>query len=149
MSFSALVEELAKPEYATLTDSEAAAAINAKTVDIRRLVSTWEIKQHAIENGYWATLVMYRESDQTPSQVKGLAISVLDWIDDISGKITQADLDRPTVQAMISGLVAAGIATQQHADQLDALADQTIAWTQHVGLGEVGIGLVQNARKEL
>jgi hypothetical protein len=140
-----LSDELARPEYAALSDDAAAAAINARTVTIRRPVETWRIRQAAIEAGYWATLVQARDVPAT----QALALNVLAWIDDQSGVIQSVDMDRPAAVAMRAALVAAGICTQNQADALAALADSTIPWTQSVGLPEVGIGLIRNARRSL
>lgn len=54
MDLTPLTEELRKPEYAGKSDQEAADMVNAKTVQIRQEVPTWQLKRHAIESGYWA-----------------------------------------------------------------------------------------------
>lgn len=141
----ALVDELSKPEYASLSHAEAAAVVNAKTVAIRVPVPTWRVRQAAIEGGYWADIVLAREL--ASSQGRKLAINVLAWIDDQSGTIQNVDMDKPATVAMRESLVVAGICTQEQADALAALADSTMPWTQSVGLPEVGIGLIINARK--
>jgi hypothetical protein len=56
-------------------------------------------------------------------------------------------MDRPAVIGMRAALVSAGICSQAQADALKALADASIPWTESVGLPEVGIGLVINARR--
>ena len=81
--------------------------------------------------------------------MRALAISVLAWIDDQSGTIQTIDLDRSSVVAMLGAIVAAGIATQAQAESIRALGDAVVPWTQSVGLPEVGIGLVRNARRSL
>lgn len=149
MDLTPLVDELRKPEYAGKSDQEAADMINAKTVDIRREVPTWQLKRHAIELGYWAAIKLARESAATPDALRGLCLSVLDWIDDPSGKTQSVDLDRPAVETMLSSLVAASLLTQQLADEIDAMADATIPWTESVGLPEVGIGYVILAREAM
>jgi hypothetical protein len=141
----ALAVELSRGEYAALSDADAAAAINARTVTIRRPVETWRIRQAAIEAGYWASLVQARDVPAT----RALAVNVLAWIDDQSGVIQLVDMDRPAAVTMRAALAAAGICTQEQADALAALADSTIRWTQSVGLPEVGIGLVRNARRDI
>jgi hypothetical protein len=120
-------------------------AINGLRVSVRRPVPTWAIRQAAIEGGYWVSLLDARES--STAAVRSLALSVLAWIDDQSGTIQTVDLDRPAVVAMRAALVSAGIVTQQQADALSALADASIPWTESVGLPEVGVGLVINARR--
>jgi hypothetical protein len=140
-----LRDELARDAYAGLDDQAAAAAINARRVTIRRPVPTWLVRQAAIEGGFWPALVEARSA--ASPHTRALAISCLAWIDDQSGTIQTIDLDRPSVVAMLSSLVAAEIATTAQADAVRALGDAVIPWTESVGLPEVGIGLVRNARK--
>jgi hypothetical protein len=110
-----------------------------------RRAPTWQVRQTAIEAGYWPALIDARESP-IPA-VRGLAITVLAWIDDQSGTIQSVDMDRPAVVGMRAALVQAGICSQPQADALSALADASIPWTESVGLPEIGIGLVINARR--
>ena len=140
-----LRDEIARHEYAGLDDQAAADAVNARRVTVRRPVPTWLIRQAAIEGGFWPALVEAR--DGTQPQVRALAISVLAWIDDQSGTIQTIDLDRPSAAAMLGAIVAAGIATQAQAEAISALGDAVIPWTQSVGLPEIGIGLIRNARR--
>jgi hypothetical protein len=50
---------------------------------------------------------------------------------------------------MRAALVQAGICSQAQADALSALADHSIPWTESVGLPEIGVGLVINARRSI
>jgi len=145
MNLSALATELAKPEYAGLTDQQAADAINEKTITLRQLVPTWQVKQYAIEQGIWPRIVLIREdSDQSDLVLRGLCISVISWIDDPS--IQTIDVDLPKVQEMLGGLVAYTIATQEQAAAIIAMGSVTVPWAEHNGIGEVGIGYVRAAR---
>jgi hypothetical protein len=56
-------------------------------------------------------------------------------------------MDRESVVEMRAALVQAGICSQPQADALSALADASIPWAESVGLGEVGIGFIQAARR--
>jgi hypothetical protein len=145
MSLQALATKIREPQYAGLSDQLLADAINGLRVSVRRPVPTWAIRQAAIEGGYWVSLLDARES--STAAVRSLALSVLAWIDDQSGTIQTVDLDRTAVVAMRAALVSAGIVTQQQADALSALADVSIPWTESVGLPEIGVGLVINARR--
>ena len=145
MNLSVLAAKIREPQYAGMADQLLADAINGLRVSVRRPVPTWAIRQAAIEGGYWVSLLDARES--STAAVRALAISVLAWIDDQSGTIQTVDLDRPAVVAMRAALVSAGIVTQQQADALSALADASIPWTESVGLPEIGVGLVINARR--
>jgi hypothetical protein len=145
MSLQALATKIREPQYAGLSDQLLADAVNGLRVSVRRPVPTWAIRQAAIEGGYWVSLLDARGS--STAAVRSLALSVLAWIDDQSGTIQTVDLDRPAVVAMRSQLVQAGIVTQAQAEALSALADASIPWTESVGLPEVGVGLVINARR--
>jgi hypothetical protein len=145
MNLQVLAAKIREPQYAGLSDQLVADAVNGLRVSVRRPVPTWSIRQAAIEGGYWVSLLDARES--STAAVRALAISVLAWIDDQSGTIQTVDLDRPAVIAMRAALVSAGIVTQQQADALSALADASIPWTESVGLPEIGVGLIVNARR--
>jgi hypothetical protein len=140
-----LVDELRKPQYQSMTDAQAAAAVNAKTVAIRQLVPNWKIKQTAILAGYWAAVKAGQLSANTIAA--GLCVSVIDWVTD--PKIESTDMDIPGVQQMIDGLLTFGFITTTQANDLDALADSTKPWTQSVGLDVVGDGHVRSARLEI
>jgi len=134
----ALAEELRKPEYAGLSDEQTATAVNNKLVTVRELVPTWKVKQHAIENGYYAAIAMATDNP--------LCINVLAWIDDQAGKIQSLDMDSAVTVAMTGALVQAGLITEAQQQSLLALASVTKKWVDHVGIGEVGIGYVRAAR---
>ena len=142
---NALIEELSKPEYASLTDQEAADAINAKTVDVAVKVPNWKIKQHAVLNGYWP-VVKAGQLDADTAKA-GLCMTIIDWVEDT--RISNTDFSLPQVQSMLAGLVNYSLITHAQADELNAMATETVSWTSTVGLPEVGIGLVGNARKEM
>jgi hypothetical protein len=145
MNLSALAAKIREPQYAGLSDQLPADAINGLRVSVRRPVPTWQVRQAAIEGGYWPALIEARES--TTPAVRALAITVLAWIDDQSGTIQSVDMDRAAVVNMRAALVQASICSQPQADALSALADVSIPWTESVGLPEIGVGLIQNARR--
>ena len=145
MNLSALAAKIREPQYAGLSDQLLADAVNALRVSVRRPVPTWLVRQSAIEAGYWPSLIEARES--TTPAIRALAITVLAWVDDQSGTIQTVDMDRPAVTQMRAALVQAGLCSQAQADALSALADVSIPWTESAGLGEVGIGMVINARR--
>ena len=146
---SILSDELSKPQYAGLSDQAAAGAINAKTVVVRRPVELWKVKQLLIEQGIWASLKIAVRKTDTPDAVYGLCVSVIDWIDDPSGKVQTVDVDLLSVQSMLAGLVQVGTGTQANVAALLALANTDIRWVDSVGLGTVGDGSVRSARLEI
>lgn len=142
---SVLSDELSKPEYVGLSDQQAADTINAKTVVVSQLVPIWQMKQHAITSGYWLPLKA-GQFDQDVLKA-GLCTSVMDWISDI--RMTSIDVHLPSVNDMILGLVSFQVMTQAQANELIAMGSKSVSWTSTVGLPEIGIGLVINARKEI
>jgi hypothetical protein len=146
MDISILATELAKPEYAGLTDQQAADAVNAKNVTVRQLVETWRVKQYAIENSIWGKVKVALRKSDTPDEVYGLCVQLVDWVDDSAGKIQTVDVDLPSVQMMLGGLVQIGLATQEQVAGIIAMANTSIRWVDSVGLGTVGDGHVKSAR---
>lgn len=147
MELAVLKTEIEKQEYKGLADQAIADLINAMTVEKTVMIPTWRIKQHAIERGYWSTIQLCIDSPDTPLQVKGLAIAARDWIDDVSGKITSLDTQRQAVGQFITGLVQSTLLSQDDADDLVALATETVPWTTANGLPEIGPGYIESARR--
>ena len=139
-----LAAALAEPQFAGMADQAIADILNARRVIVRRPVPTWLVRQYAIENGFWPSLIEARDSGN--AQVKRLAITVLAWIDDQSGTIQTVDMDRPAVVQMLQALTLLSLTTPAQAEALSALGDALIPWTEAVGIQEVGIGNIQNAR---
>jgi hypothetical protein len=141
----ALIDELSKPEYASMSDQAAADAINAKTVTIRKPVDLWMVVEHSSRNGYRAKLELARTNGNHPCQET--AINILEYIN--SPRLQTVDMDLPSTRGMVQALVQCQFATQAMADELLALADQTVRWVDHNGIGTLGVGLVRNARKKM
>ena len=142
---NALITELSEPQYVGLSDQAAADIINAKTEVVTQLVPIWQVKQHAILGGYWP-LVKAAQLDSNPMKA-GLCLSVIDWVDD--PKMQTIDVNLPEVQGMLGGLVSFLLMTQTQANEVIAMGSKSVSWTSTVGLPEIGIGLVRNARKEM
>ena len=141
----ALLDELRKTEYASLSDQAAADAINAKTVTVRKPVDLWMVVEHSSRNGYRAKLELARTNGNHPCQET--AINILEYIN--SPRLQTVDMDLPSTRGMVGALVQCQVATQSMADELLALADQTVRWVDHNGIGTLGRGSIHNARKEL
>jgi hypothetical protein len=141
----ALIDELSKPEYASMSDQAAADAINAKTVAIRKPVELWQVEEHASRKGYRAKLERASKTEGHPCQE--VALNILAYIN--SARLNTVDMDLADTQLMIGAMVECKFATQAMADELLALADRAIKWTELIGLPEIGVGLVQNARKKM
>ena len=145
MNEQALIDELRKPEYATMSDQEAADAVNAKTVTIRQPVAAERVQAAAIASGLWAIVKIAAQNTALPNPPRGAAMSFVDWIE--AGR--PIDMDGGTVQGVGQVLLSYNLATQPQLDALQALADTAARWVDTVGIGEVGIGYVINARKAI
>jgi hypothetical protein len=141
----ALIDELSKPEYASLSDQAAADAINAKTVAIRKPVELWQVEEHASRKGYRAKLERASKTEGHPCQE--IALNILAYIN--SARLNTVDMDLTDTQLMIGAMVQCNFATQLMADELLALADQTIKWTESVGLGSVDNREVARLRERM
>ena len=141
----ALIDELSRAEYATLSDQAAADAINAKTVTVRKPVELWMVVEHSSRNGYRAKLELARTNGNHPCQET--AINILEYIN--SPRLQTVDMDLLATRVMVQALVQCQFATQAMAEELLALADQTVRWVDHNGIGTLGVGLVRNARKKM
>ncbi len=140
-----LVAELARPEYAGLSDEDCATIINAKTVSYRKPVETAAVKAYSIREGFWAAIDDACDSDTQAT--RRLARNVRAWIEDAAGKLPSLDMDAPATVAMLDGLVAASLITADQRTALLAMGDATMRWVDSIGIGTVGIGLIRNARK--
>jgi hypothetical protein len=141
----ALIEELSKAEYASLSDQTAADRINAKTVTVRKPVDLWMVVEHSSRNGYRAKLELARTNGNHPCQET--AINILEYIN--SPRLQTVDMDLPATRGMVQALVQCQFATQAMADELLALADQTVRWVDNQGLGTIGDGTIKSLRETL
>ena len=141
----ALLDELRKSEYASLSDQAAADAINAKTVAVRVLVDLWQIEEYARRNGIRQLLKRAEGNAQHPCQ--GVAIDILAYI--TSPRTEKLDVDLAETQAMFGAMVSCGFATEANVGEMMALADQAVRWVDHYGHGNQSADSVRVARDEL
>jgi hypothetical protein len=141
----ALIDELSKPQYASMSDQAAADAINAKTVTIRKPVELWQVEEHASRKGYRAKLERASKTEGHPCQE--VALNILAYIN--SARLNTVDMDLADTQLMIGAMVECNFATQAMADELLALANQTVRWVDSIGLGTIGDGTIKSLREML
>ncbi len=145
MNEQILIDELQKPEYAGLSDQQAADAINAKTATIRRPVPAPAIRIRAMSLGMYAVVKIAAEDKSLPNPPRGAAINFI-TLADSQGTV---DLDHPDVAANAATLRQFSLASQEQIDAISSLADVVTPWTTANDLPDVGIGLVINARKAI
>lgn len=144
MNIEALKTELAKPEYAELTVQQVVDALNVKNITMPK-PGTWatELTVLAIlgpTNGeaFLAALESVAES----SSVVARAIR---WIRSTQG----IDLGNTFTQAQLSALSDANAVPAEAVATLIAYGSKLISLAEQLGLGEVGVGVVTNARLEM
>ena len=111
-------DAVALAHFVASRDQLCAERCSAIAPTIRVPVPAADIQYDASVNGVWANITLARESADTPLQIKGICLTFLDWIK--SGR--PIDFDMVEVQAMLAGLVAAGLVTSQQAIDMDAEA---------------------------
>jgi hypothetical protein len=147
MNYESLIEELRKTQYQGTSDQQAADLINVLTVTVKRLVPVVEVKQWAIEEAVYASIILGQASSD--ERIKKLCISIVGWIDDVGGRVQNADLDKQAAIDMMEGLVFFEIATQAKIERLKSLQWVTIKWTESVGLGSVDSRMVARLRERM
>jgi hypothetical protein len=127
---NALAQEIAKPEYAGMTDREIADAINAKTVRIPslRLIGYGSVMSALGANDGAALLDALEGLAQGSSPVKW-ALRLLD-----RGEL---DVGDPVTREQIDALCAAGVMTAASRDTLKALGEVDGPYAATLGFDRV------------
>lgn len=144
MDYMALCAKLEEAKFNQLSDSQALATIRAEVVRVKRLVPVVEVKQWAIENQIYAPIIIGQQSEN--EQLKMLCISIAGWIDDVGGRVQNANLDIQAAQAMMHGLVAFEIASAQQIESLKALQWVEVSWEVANNCQGLEVGHIQSAR---
>ena len=145
MNEQALINELKQPQYQTMTDQQAADAINAKTVQQVRPVEAQQIRLTLASRGRLAAIKRVGENTTAPEPPYDACATLMTLLDadDV------IDLQNPAVAAASQVLIQHNLLTQADADAIALLAVQTVRWVDAEGIGECGIGFIINARKAI
>lgn len=141
----ALMDELSKPEYANLTDQQAADAVNAKTVQQVSPVEAKAIRLMLASRGRLAAIKRIGDNTAAPEPPYGACATLMALLD--AGD--SIDLQNPAVDAASQVLIQHNLLTQEDVDAIALLAVQVIRWVDAEGIGECGIGYVINARNAI
>jgi hypothetical protein len=144
MNEQALIDELKQPQYATMSDQEAADAVNAKTVTIRQPVDSGLLMDACMAAGIWAKLEAANQPGSSDPPAS-LARTMMERLK----QPRPLDFDNPAVQQNVADCIQHGLITQEQQQQLSGLANKTPRWVDVQGIGEVGIGYVINARRAI
>ena len=145
MDYTALCDELKKPEYQGKSDQEAADMINLKTEVVRRPVDCGELKAYAIKEKFYADIEDGCTADDY--QERNLCRNIKAWIDDIGGLLQTVNMADLVTADMMNGLVVLTVITAQQALAMDDMANVTTKWVDVNGMGTVGDGHVKSARE--
>ena len=144
MNEQALIDELKQPQYAGLSDQEAADVVNAKTVTIRQPVDSGLLMDACMAAGIWAKLEAANQPGSTDPPAS-LARTMMERLK----QPRPLDFDNLAVQQNVADCIQHGLITQEQQQQLSGLANKTLRWVDVQGIGEVGIGYVINARRAI
>jgi hypothetical protein len=144
MNEQALIDELKQPQYAGLSDQEAADVVNAKTVTIRQPVDSGLLMDACMAAGIWAQLEAANQPGSSDPPAS-LARTMMERLK----QPRPLDFDNPAVQQNVADCIQHGLMTQEQQQQLSGLANKTLQWVDTENIGEVGIGYVINARKAI
>jgi hypothetical protein len=144
MNEQALIDELKQPQYAGLTDQQAADAVNAKTVTIRQPVDSGLLMDACMAAGIWAKLEAANQPGSSDPPAS-LARTMMERLK----QPRPLDFDNPAVQQNVADCIQHGLITQEQQQQLSGLANKVLRWVDVEDIGEVGIGYVINARKAI
>lgn len=145
MDLQPLIDELQKPEYIGKTDAECAELVNAKTLTVRKPVSAARIKRRAIELGAWSDIVIASE-DASDVVRRRAALDVVAWLNDPRTSLDDIDLDAPEVQAIVAACATQGLISVEVLGLLQNMPNADVRWVDYLGIGEVGVGSIHNAR---
>jgi len=139
MSIQALADKIREPEFSSLSQEEKIEAINNLTVVVHGPIQVSDVVTYGIREGFWADVELGKEDADLAK--RKLCINVMAWVKNRS----TIELEDPKATGMLSALVAFGLVTQAQADEILGMANKTVRWVDHVGLGTVGIGYLAQA----
>ena len=136
----ALAEKIKEPQFADMNDEQLVEAINSLMIVEDVMISTRDVEAYAVKKGFWSDVDDGRSSEDATK--RKLCKNVMAWID----RMQVIDPATTEFNDMIQGLLYFTIITQTNVDDILALSKKNIRWVDQVGLGTVGIGLINNAR---
>lgn len=138
MDYAALKAELAKPAYAGMTDAEAAVAINAATVVVKRPVQSADARRYLMLVGKWPTIAALARGLIAGTDGEKLAAVAL--VEALTLKET-FNLSVPAyltaVQAQLGACEAAGLIDAADTAGILDFANVSVPLLPTIGCGEI------------
>ncbi len=145
MNEVALDAELSLPQYAAMTDQQAADTIMAKTVTIRVEVPANTLRVKLAQLGKLSGILRVARNFDSPDPPYQQAATLMALID--AGE--SIDLDDPLVASGAPELINHQLLTVQDVAAINAMGNAVVKWVDTKDIGEVGIGAVQNSRRRI
>lgn len=140
MGLELLAEKIKEPEFVDLPDDQLIEAINNLTITTSVFLNTKDVEAYAVRKGFWSDVDDGRSSEDP--QKRKLCKNVMAWIE----KMSVIDTSLEEFNEMIQGLLYFQIIDQSNVDDILAMATKQVRWVDHVGLGTIGIGYINNIR---
>ena len=148
-----LSDRLLEPDVVDLDEAEAAAVLNAPDPDLplkRVDVATEDAREALLSTGEWAVVVLAAGNETLPDALRGACIILRDTI---RGTATIRATDpaiHDATDALLAGLVAAGVLTADTKGLLMGLADRQQSWAEANGFSNGvsirDVGIARGAR---
>jgi hypothetical protein len=130
-------QRLAEPDMADLADWQAADALNAPDPTlplVRRAVPTSDAQEILLSSGEWAAVLLAAESAATPQPLRGACINLRDTIRQSSVIRMDVPAIYAATDAVLTGMVGAGLMSAGTRAALLALADRPQSWAEAHGV---------------
>ncbi|MCA6393431.1 MAG: hypothetical protein IM607_18815 [Cytophagales bacterium] len=141
-----LIDKVAESQFDSLTESEIADALNvpdASLAYVKTDVSTSDVKEILLSSGEWAAIVLTADNTSAPESLRGACIVVRDTFKETNTIRTSISGIYAKTNAVLSGLLGAGVLSQGTYDALIALTNRRPSWAEHnniiVNAREVGL----------
>lgn len=133
IDYAALKRELANPLYGGLSDVDAAAAVNAKTITVAKDTTGGFVRAVLFARRKWPAIVKLANAARAGTDTSDLAVlcqTIYDVASD-KGEIAMTDAETAAaVEASLAGLVQAEVISSGDKDALLALGTETRNWAK-------------------
>lgn len=126
--------EIAKPEYAGMSDTEICMALNAKPVVGRAPIPGVDVKSFFVRTGIIGAAKLYADDTSNEKALRSACQTVCDSF--ALNAFANFDLDDPAAKTdadqFTGSLMAAQVMSAEQRDELYAMADNATPWTESV-----------------
>ena len=140
MDFIRLKALLDKPEFAGLSDADAARALNTPSEPGSAQVH--DVVKLLVRQGAYAEIVLGARGTDDTARLCINSLRMLDYPDQFGA----LDMNDSDLRAVVAELVTAGVLTQAQADACTALSDNVLTPAQVEGIDSPSVAQVQKAR---